>query len=188
VPSATSEVATQLICAIARDRSEEAFAELFDGYAGRLKHFFVRGGIETDRAEELAQDVLLTVWRRADSFDDTRSSALTWLYTLARNRRIDEFRLRGHATPRPEDLAWDSTDSSPGNGLLENVHERDALREALRALPEEQRAVLERSFFDGRSLSEIASDCGLPLGTVKSRARLALQRLRRALHPQEEES
>ena len=186
VPSATSEVATRLIRAIAQDRSEEAFAELFDRYAGRLKYFFVRGGIETGRAEELSQDVLLTVWRRADSFDDTRSSALTWLYTMARNRRIDEFRRSGHAAPRPEDLAWDSTDTSADDGLTQDIHEREALREALLALPEEQRDVLERSFFDGRSLSEIASDAGLPLGTVKSRARLALQRLRRALHPQEE--
>lgn len=185
VSSPSSEVAASLLCAIAHDRSDAAFAELFDRYAGRLKHFFVRGGIDPDRAEELVQDVLLTVWRRADSFDDSRSSALTWLYALARNRRIDELRLRGHAAPRPEDLAWDSTETPSTEGSFENVRQRDALRAALVELPLEQRAVLHCSFFDGKSLAEIAGETGLPLGTVKSRARLALARLRRVLHARE---
>jgi RNA polymerase sigma-70 factor (ECF subfamily) len=178
----SARAADALLLAIARDRSEEAFAELFDRYAGRLKHFFVRGGIEAGRSEELVQDVLLAVWRRASTFDASRSPALTWLYALARNRRIDEFRARGHMAPRAEDLAWDATLAPSTEGSVETIRRRAALREALVALPAEQRAVLHSTFFDGKSLAEIASDRGLPLGTVKSRARLALARLRRALH------
>jgi RNA polymerase sigma factor (sigma-70 family) len=177
----SSDAAGRLLGAIARERSTEAFGELFDRYAGRLKHFFVRGGIPAERAEELTQDVLLAVWRRADSFDASRSSALTWIYALARNRRIDEYRLQGHAAPRAEDLAWDVTDGCSTEGAFEDAHRQQALREALVTLPPEQRAVLVRTFFDGLSLAEVASDSGLPLGTVKSRARLALERLRRVL-------
>jgi RNA polymerase sigma-70 factor (ECF subfamily) len=188
VPLSSSDFAGRLLSAIARDRSGEAFAELFDRYAGRLKHFFVRGGIDADRAEELVQDVLLAVWRRADTFDDARSSALTWIYTLARNRRIDEFRIKGHTAPKAEDLAWDATEGLSTEGAFEQVRRHHALREALTSLPPEQRAVLQCTFFDGKSLAEVASDSGLPLGTVKSRARLALDRLRRVLHSSEEAS
>jgi len=182
----TNEASADLIGAVAQDRSPSAFAALFDLYAGRLKHFFVRGGIDPARAEELTQDVLLQVWRRADSFNHQRSSAPTWVYALARNRRVDELRLRGHVAPRSEDLAWDSIHSSSAEGMFASIERCDALREALVELPEEQLAVLQRTFFDGKSLAEVAADADLPLGTVKSRARLALQRLRRALHPQEE--
>ena len=188
VELSSSDVAGRLLSAIARDRSGEAFAELFDRYAGRLKHFFVRGGIEADRAEELVQDVLLAVWRRADTFDDGRSSALTWIYTLARNRRIDEFRIKGHAAPKAEDLAWDATEGHSTEGAFEQVRKQQALREALATLPPEQRAVLQCTFFDGKSLAEVAGESGLPLGTVKSRARLALERLRRVLHSNGETS
>ena len=179
--SSTRDLAAHLLEDLARRRSEAAFADLFDLYAGRLKHFFVRGGIDVDRAEELTQEVLLTVWRRADSFDRSRASALTWLYTLARNRRIDELRLRDHAAPRPEDLAWDATCPASTEGALEASERHDALRKALVTLPEEQRTVLHHMFFQGRSLADIAQENATPLGTVKSRARLALERLRRAL-------
>ncbi len=182
VALSSSDAAGRLLSAIARDRSTEAFAELFDRYAGRLKHFFMRGGIDADRAEELTQDVLLAVWRRAETFDDSRSSALTWIYTLARNRRIDEFRLKGHTAPKAEDLAWDATEACSTEGSFEDARRQQALRDALVHLPPEQRAVLVRTFFDGKSLAEVASDTGLPLGTVKSRARLAIERLRRVLH------
>ncbi|MFN2426008.1 MAG: sigma-70 family RNA polymerase sigma factor [Candidatus Binatia bacterium] len=186
VTNRSTESPTDLLGAIAQHRSPAAFAALFDLYAGRLKHFFVRGGIDAARAEELTQDVLLAVWRRADSFDPQRSSAATWVYALARNRRIDELRLRGHAAPRAEDLAWDSSWSPSTEGAFEGHERCNLLRDALRALPQEQLSVLQRTFFDGKSLAEVAADSGLPLGTVKSRARLALQRLRRTLHPHEE--
>lgn len=176
-----------LLDAIAQERSGTAFEQLFDRYAGRLKHFFVSGGIDVDRAEELVQEVLLAVWRRSDTFDQSRASALTWIYSMARNRRIDEFRARGHAEPRAEDLAWDSTrPPASTERAVERSRHRDALGVALVALPEEQRTVLERTFYDGLSLAEIAVENGLPLGTVKSRARLALARLRKALRPNED--
>lgn len=181
-----SEIATRLISAIARDRSESAFAELFDTWSGRLKRFFVCGGIDADRAEELTHDVLLTVWRRADSFDVDRASGGTWLYTLARNRRIDELRVRGRPAPRAEDLAWDGVCSPPADGAFEGAERRETLQAALDALPPEQFAVLRWTFFDGKTLSEAAGGSGLPLGTIKSRARLALARLRRVLHSGEE--
>lgn len=183
---AESVAARDLLGAIASDRSDAAFADLFQRYAGRLKHFFVRGGIDADRAEELTQDVLLSVWRRAGTFDESRASALTWLYSLARHRRIDELRLRGNTAPTANDLSWDFSRPPSTERTVDSRRREAGLKAALADLPAEQRDVLERTFFDGKSLAMIAEESGLPLGTVKSRARLAIARLRRTLHADEE--
>jgi RNA polymerase sigma factor (sigma-70 family) len=169
--------AAELLAGIAHRRDRSAFATLFRFYAPRLKsHLLVRGA-DSGTAEEIVQDVMLTVWRKAEQFDATRGSASTWIYTLARNAFIDRVR-REH---RPEvdltDPILDATDPGADRLVLDAESQRE-LAAAVEALPAEQQHVVRRSYFCGQSLSQISAADGLPLGTVKTRARLALLHLR----------
>jgi len=164
------------IIAIAARRDREAFAELFGHFAPRLKSFFVRSGAASGQAEDLAQETLLMVWRKAALFDPARAQASTWIFTIARNIRIDARRRQRD----PQALAefFDGpAEPMPSEHLLSA--ERDALvRRALTHLPAEQAEAIRLSFYEDRPHSEIAGLLGLPLGTVKSRVRLAMARLR----------
>jgi RNA polymerase sigma-70 factor (ECF subfamily) len=164
--------------AVAERRDREAFARLFDHFAPRIKAWLVRAGLPPDRAEDLAQEVMLTVWRRAPTFDPRKATAATWIYTIARNRRIDL--LRRH---EPESVALDEGEGGEEEFALE-MEASDArlmgeqLARAIDSLPPEQAEVLRRFFLEGEAHGEIADALGLPLGTVKSRLRLAVARLR----------
>lgn len=160
-----------------RDRQDrDAFAALFRHFAPRVKAFLMKSGAAPDVAEECAQDVMTTVWRKAALFDGTRASVSTWIFTIARNRRIDM--LRRDRRPEPEDLTWGPEEPPSPADVLALQQESKKLVEALAALPEKQRLLVERAYFGDLSHSEIASETGLPLGTIKSRIRLALERLR----------
>ncbi len=163
---------------VARERDREAFARLFDLFAPRLKAVAMREGADEALAEDLVQDVMLTVWRQAASYDRGKAGAATWLFTVMRNRRIDLFR-RGKFVDYGLDELPDRPSSDPGPeeeaGLALDA---DALGARLAHLPAEQREVLEKAYFEEKTHSEIAEELGLPLGTVKSRIRLALARLR----------
>lgn len=170
-----------LLAAISGARDREAFAELFRRFAGRVKGFMMRGGIAPDQAEEIAQEVMVSVWRKADTFDPGRARAVTWIYTIARNRRIDLLRkqLRPEADPN-DPLFEPDPEPDPATNVADS--QRDALvREALETLPADQLAVIELAFFGGLSHAEIAERLQTPLGTVKSRLRLSFARLRTAL-------
>ena len=162
----------------ARDRA--AFAAVFDRYAGRVKGFLIRSGFPAAEADEAAQEVMLSVWRRADSFDPARAAGATWIYAIARNRRVDMLRRR-----RPEPDAADpmlSPEPEPTPDASAAAGDRDrAVRAALAGLSEDQREALRLAFYDGLSHAEIAAILDAPLGTVKSRIRLAMTRLREAL-------
>lgn len=164
---------------IRRDRCEASFAALFRHFAPRLKAFLMRSGLDPALSEEVVQDVMQTVWRKADQFDPTRASVSTWIYTIARNRRIDV--LRRHARPEPEDLPWGPAEEPDQAEVIGLQQESETLRAALKTLPDKQRVLVEKAYFGDLSHSEIAAETGLPLGTIKSRIRLALERLRRAL-------
>ena len=167
----------RLIGRIAAAADREAFAELFRHFAPRVKSYALRLGAPPAAAEELAQETLLSVWRKADRFDPARASASTWIFTIARNLRIDALR-RERPLPAPEDDA----DPSPlADALLSGVQDDRRVRQALGALPPEQLQVIELSFFSDAPHSAIAESLGLPLGTVKSRLRLAMGRLRALL-------
>ena len=127
-------------------------------------------------AEECAQDVMTTLWRKAHQFDPTRASVATWIFTIARNRRIDM--LRRQNRPEPEDLPWGPEPEPDQADVIALQQESATLTRALAALPEAQRDLIEKAYFGDLSQSEIASLTGLPLGTIKSRIRLALDRLR----------
>jgi RNA polymerase sigma-70 factor, ECF subfamily len=166
------------MAAIATGRSKAAFAELFDFYAPRIKSYMLRLGASNSEAEELAQDVLVTVWQKAGLYDRKQASVSTWMFRIARNRRIDVQRRQR----RPELTADDpmlrppeieQPDAVMARGQMEGI-----VRSQLVKLPADQRLLLQAAFYDGLSHSEIARAFNLPLGTVKSRIRLAFLRLR----------
>lgn len=165
--------------AIARDGDEAAFAELFAHFAPRVKAFLVKSGSTPSVAEDCAQDVLATVWRKAGQFDPTKASVATWIFSIARNRRIDL--LRKARRPEPEDLPWGPEPEPDPAEALGLQQDTVRLGEALRALPPAQRELIEKAYFGELSHGEIAGITGLPLGTIKSRIRLALDKLRQAL-------
>jgi RNA polymerase sigma-70 factor (ECF subfamily) len=159
-----------------RNRDQEAFAAVFRHFAPRVKSFLMKSGANASLAEECTQEVMATIWHKADLFDPARASLATWVFTIARNRRIDA--LRKARRPEPEDLPW-GPDSEPDQAeVLSLQQETDRLGIALRQLPDAQRRLIERAYYGDLSHSEIAAETGLPLGTIKSRIRLALDRLR----------
>jgi RNA polymerase sigma-70 factor (ECF subfamily) len=168
-----------LVCAV-RDRQDRAaFAALFRHFAPRVKSFLMKSGADAGLAEECAQDVMATLWQKAHLFDPARASVSTWVFTIARNRRIDA--LRRSRRPEPEDLPWGPEPEPDQAEALEAQQETERLGAAMARLPDKQRALIERAFWGEVSHSEISAETGLPLGTVKSRIRLALDRLRQEL-------
>ena len=163
-----------------RDNQDEvAFAELFRHFAPRVKAFLLKSGTEPTLAEECTQEALATVWNKAHLFDPTRASVATWIFTITRNRKIDA--LRKQRRPEPEDLAWGPQEEPDQSDVIAMTQETKKLGDALTALPSKQRLLIEKAYFGELSHSEIAIETGLPLGTIKSRIRLALERLRHAM-------
>ena len=174
----------QLITEVGLRRDRLAFAELFDHFAPRIKSYMLRTAASNGEAEELAQEVMLLVWRKAALFDATGHGAAAWIFTIARNVRIDSVRRakRGGMKQVGEVDAEFLVDSAlRADDRMASVQEDARVREALRDLPVEQRRVIELSFFEDKAHGEISSLLGLPLGTVKSRLRLALEKLRKNL-------
>lgn len=167
------------ITAVAKDEDQAAFAELFRHFAPRVKAFLIKSGADNSLAEECMQDVMAAIWQKAHLYDPSRASVATWIFTIARNRKIDL--LRRYARPEPEDLPW-GPEAQPDQADVIALQEDSAkLAEAIRQLPEKQRSLIERAYFGDLTHSEIASETGLPLGTIKSRIRLGLERLRHAM-------
>lgn len=161
---------------IARSKDRQQFALLFGYFAPRLKSFFLRLGLSPAAAEDLAQETMLTVWNKAQSFDATRASASTWIFTIARNLRIDL--LRRERDPNLLAELYDGVvEPMPSDNVL-TVEREVRIRAALDKLPADQADVIRLSFFEDRPQSEIANTLDIPLGTVKSRVRLAMNRLR----------
>ena len=139
----------------------------------------MRSGADVTLAEECAQEVMATVWQKAHLYDPSRASAATWIFTIARNRKIDA--IRKMRRPEPEDLPWGPEEEPDQADTLALQQETKALEEAMSSLPAKQRELVEKAYFGDLSHSEIAAETGLPLGTIKSRIRLALDRLRHKL-------
>lgn len=164
------------VVAIARSQDKARFAELFLFFAPRLKAFFIRLAVPPGAAEDLAQEVMLTVWRKAGYFDPARASAATWIFTIARNLRIDLKRREQKPALTEDDLDY-VDEPDPGEQTL-TLEREQRVRAALAELPGEQADVIRLSFFEDRPHAEIANALDIPLGTVKSRIRLAMNRLR----------
>jgi RNA polymerase sigma-70 factor (ECF subfamily) len=177
----TQEELSALLAKVAGQRDVSAFEVLFRHYAPRVKAYMARLARDGQAAEELMQETMVAVWNKASQFDPARGNVSAWVFTIARNQRIDAFRRMRRPAFDPADPAF-VPDDTPGVDVhLEGQQEAARLRRAMAELPEEQRELLKESFFNDRSHSAIAETFGIPLGTVKSRIRLAFAKLRAAL-------
>lgn len=162
---------------LAKDR--DAFVALFRHFAPRVKAFLMKSGAGEAMAEECTQEVMATLWQKAHLFDPSRANVSTWVFTIARNKKIDA--IRRQKRPEPEDLPWGPEAEPDQADVISLRQETNKLAKAVAELPEKQRELVEKAYFGDLSHSEIAAETGLPLGTIKSRIRLALERLRHAM-------
>jgi len=163
-----------------RDHQDQAaFAELFDHFAPRVKGFLIKSGADASLAEECTQDVMATCWHKAKMFDPARASVATWIFTIARNRKIDI--LRKERRPEPDELPWGPQEEPDQADVVAMQEESELLKTAIGKLPESQQELIKQAYFGDLTHSEIAKQTGLPLGTIKSRIRLALERLRHTM-------
>ncbi|MCY4306371.1 MAG: sigma-70 family RNA polymerase sigma factor [Aestuariivita sp.] len=158
------------------NKDQDAFVEVFYHFAPRVKGFLIKSGTDAMLAEECTQDVMATVWHKANLFDPTRASLATWIFTIARNKRIDL--LKKERRPDPKELHWEFTQPVDQEAIFALQQENEKLRYAILDLPESQRQLVEQVYFGELSHRQVAEDMGLPLGTIKSRIRLALEKLR----------
>ncbi|MDN4987716.1 sigma-70 family RNA polymerase sigma factor [Bradyrhizobium sp. WYCCWR 13022] len=169
-----------LIGRVAAHGDRDAFRLLFEHFAPRVKGFLVKAGMTADAAEEIAQATLLTVWRKAAQFDPASAGAAAWIFTIARNLRIDSARQAARRARTAESAQRDETPEvadSPET-MMARSDDVSRVEAALQRLSEEQSTVIRMSFIEEQPHGEIAERLGLPLGTVKSRIRLAMVRLR----------
>lgn len=170
-----------LITRVAQNRDRQAFAQLFDHFAPRLKSFMMRKNTSAELAEDLVQEAMISVWTKAALYESSKGSVTTWVFTIARNLRIDRIRRDVHM-PTTELGDYDEPSEAPeGEELLGRKQEDGLVARALQGIPEEQRQILVLSFVEEMPQSEIAQKLSIPLGTVKSRMRLAYGHLRRIL-------
>jgi len=170
-----------LIVAVATARDRSAFAKLFGHFAPRIKAYLIRLGCDAGSAEELAQEAMVTLWRRAETFDPTQANASTWVFAIARNKRIDALRRQRRPEVDPNDPALAPDAPAAADAVVESTQDVARVRAAMASLPEEQRLLLQMAYFEDKPHSVIAEEQGLPLGTVKSRIRLAVTRMRKVL-------
>ncbi len=166
---------------IAERGDAEAFRKLFQAYAPRVKSYMMRQGADANTAEELTQETLLTVWRKAKLYSIDKGSATTWIFTIARNLRIDRLRKEMTWVELPEGRAEQASEDATPDEALDERERRERVQQALAALPADQHEVVSLSYVEGLSHSEIADRLGLPLGTVKSRMRLAYEKIRESV-------
>ena len=169
---------TACVARIASQQCRTAFTDLFEFFAPRLKGYMRRLGADEAEAEELAQDVMVTVWRKAGQYDPRKASVSTWIFRIARNRRIDAHRRNSKPDLEPDEPMLQPAPAEQPDDGVNRLQVEDIVRAQLASLPEEQLVLLKAAFYDGLSHTEIAKAFDLPLGTVKSRIRLAFNRLR----------
>lgn len=167
-----------LLYAVAENADREAFIQLFEYFAPRIKSFLMKSGITPEQADELAQETMLSVWDKARQYNPELASASTWIFTIARNKRIDLVRKLARPEPDPNDPALVNDSMPKPDEMLDRKTEAAAMAKAIGDLPEEQADMIRKSYFEEKTHDTIARETRLPLGTVKSRIRLALERLR----------
>lgn len=167
-----------MLVRVGRDRDKAAFAALFEYFAPRIKSFLLRLGTDMSLCEEIAQEAMIMVWRRAETYNPSQSGASTWIFTIARNKRIDRLRRENRPMPDLADPAFAPDPVETGEKTIFRQQEEEKIRHALKNLPDEQAKMIFSAYYEEKSHREIADESGVPLGTVKSRIRLALNRLR----------
>jgi len=169
---------TRCLIRVRDSRDREAFGRLFEHFAPRVKGVLLRGGLDAATAEDVVQDVMLKVWSHADRFDPSRAEASGWIYAMMRNRQIDV--IRRQSRPVPADLPSETSGDRVEDDVILS-ESRQRLSEEIAALSAVQRNLIERAYLGGLTQRELQVETGLPLGTIKSRIRLGLARLRRSL-------
>ncbi len=168
-----------LLVLIGKDRDKAAFIDLFKHFAPRVKAYLIKNGMNDSQADELAQETLLTVWHKAERYNPEKANASTWIFTIARNKRIDALRKIYRDDP---DIDFDNNDPDLPDQSFEETEKSEHIAAAVKTLPDEQKILIEKAFFEDKTHSTIANEMGLPLGTVKSRIRMALSTLRKKLN------
>lgn len=179
------EAQARLVETIAAHADKAAFAALFRHFAPKIKAYLIKIGTDRGQAEELTQEVMLTVWRKAASFDRRQASVATWMFTIARNRRIDAARKEKRPEVDPFDPMLLPEIPKSADDRIDAATREARIARALKTLPKEQADLVHEAFYLAKSHGQIAEDTRIPLGTVKSRLRLAFARLRRAVEGEE---
>lgn len=178
-----NKTSEQLILEVGRG-DRDAFRVLFERVTPRVKGYLMRMGASESQAEEITQDVMVAVWRRAGTYESERAAATTWIYQIARNRRIDLWRREHRLTLDPYEPLLQGSEPEQPYQLLDAAQEAASVRDAITQLPDELSLLLRMAYFDGLTHQEIAQATGLPLGTAKSRIRKATKIVRNTLDPQ----
>lgn len=168
----------ELMLRIAQDQDRSALAGLFGLFGPRIKSMMLKLGAGDALAEDLVQETFLTVWRKAALYSSQRGAASTWIFTIARNLRIDQLRRQSNKPYEDLEKVILTSDGPTSSMLVEQHQVIDRVTRALATLSEEQREVVRLSFIEDMPHAQIAATIGIPLGTVKSRLRLAYERLR----------
>ena len=177
-PLVTQDDPNSLVERIGQNRDKAAFAILFKRFGPKLKSLMLRLGTNTSTAEELVQETMILVWRKSHTFDSSKASASTWMFTIARNLRIDRFRSESRPEFDPSDPSLIPEPELQADEQLELKNRQNYVRKCLDELPNDQREVVKMSFMQGLSHQEISDKLDIPLGTVKSRLRLSFGKLR----------
>jgi RNA polymerase sigma-70 factor (ECF subfamily) len=167
-----------LLLRVAERNDRSAFANLFSHFGPRIKGFMMKTGASDDLAEEVVQETMVTIWTKARLFDPAKAGASTWIFTIARNKRIDMIRRRNRPEPDMHDPMFQPDPEPDGEQALSSQQDQQRIRKAMAELPPEQYEIVRLSFFEGLAHSAIAEHLDLPLGTVKSRLRLAFRKVR----------
>ena len=178
VESVYRDEQSRWIVAIAENRDRTAFKRLFNYFAPRIKGFCQNNGSTADRADEVVQEAFVNIWRKAKLFDPAKASAGAWIFAIARNARIDLIRKENRPEADTTDPFFEQSEPENPFAVLETERKSNLIRECVKDLPAEQQQVLKLAFFEEKPHSEVAEELGIPLGTVKSRIRLAFKRIR----------
>ena len=166
---------------VAEKRDKISFGYLFDHLAPKIKGFLRKNGTSEVSLDDLTQEVMIKIWRYAGHFDKKKGKVTTWVFTIARNARIDLIRKENRPEPDVNDPVMVNDPPHGSDDILFAKQTSTRISEAINDLPDEQQEILKYAFFEEKSHAEIAAQTGLPLGTVKSRIRLAFQRLKKTL-------
>ena len=167
---------TNLMKRIQKDRDELAFSEIFDFFAPKVNAYFIQNGIKFESSEELTQEVLSTVWLKSNLYDSTKSALSTWIFTIARNKKIDFFRKNSKIKFVEEDIR-EFLYQDREVDLIEENEAKKQIEKINNELDEQQKIIIKMNFFENKSHKKIADELEIPLGTVKSRIRHILTKM-----------
>ena len=165
---------------IQKDRDEMAFSEIFDFFAPKVNAYFIQNGIRYESSEELTQEVLSTVWVKSNLYDSNKSALSTWIFTIARNKKIDFFRKNSKINFKEEDIREFLYQDREVN-LIEENEAKKQIERINNELDEQQKIMIKMNFFENKSHKKIADELEIPLGTVKSRIRHILTKMQEFL-------